>query len=137
MCTFEVVIIWVCDIFLSPSGGPVNSIFQWQYVFVRSTFLMKHFSSYYQNAYGHQTLQVGHMLRGAVTHKYERHLNGVVLLGHVTNKIHSELADDVLTPHKARCWLSASGSQTWMTLWSSDQCEVCLKNLYFPFLQRL
>ena len=70
---------------------------------------MKHFFSYYQNPYGHQTLQSGHMLRGAVTHKYERHLNGVVLRG----QIHSEPANDVLTPHKARCWLSASGSQTW------------------------
>ena len=40
---------------------------------------MKYFSSYYQNAYGHQTLQGGDMLRGA--------LNGVVLWGHVTNKI--------------------------------------------------
>ena len=28
------------------------------------------------------------MLRGALTHKYDLHLNGVVLLGHVTNKIH-------------------------------------------------
>ena len=49
---------------------------------------MKHFSSYYQNAYGHQTLQGGDMLRGALTHKYAWHLNGVVLWGHVTNKIH-------------------------------------------------
>ena len=49
---------------------------------------MKHFSSYYQNAYGHQILQIGDMLRGALTHKYAWHLNGVVLWGHVTNKIH-------------------------------------------------
>ena len=47
---------------------------------------MKHFSSYYQNAYGHQTLQGGGMLRGALTHKYAWHLNRVVLRGHVTNK---------------------------------------------------
>ena len=46
---------------------------------------MKHFSSYYQNAYGHQTLQGGEMLRAALTHKYVRYLNGVALWGHVTN----------------------------------------------------
>ena len=31
---------------------------------------MKHFSSYYKNAYGHQTLQGSDMLRGALTGKY-------------------------------------------------------------------
>ena len=40
-----------------------------------------------QNTYGHQTFQGGDMLRGALTHKYDLHLNGVVLLFHVTNKI--------------------------------------------------
>ena len=49
---------------------------------------MKHFSSYYQNAYGHQTFQGGDMLQGALTHEYAWHLNGVVLWGHMTNKIH-------------------------------------------------
>ena len=49
---------------------------------------MKHFSSYYQNAYGHQTFQSGDMLRGALTHKYAWDLNGVVMWGHVMNKIH-------------------------------------------------
>ena len=39
------------------------------------------------------------MLQGALTHKYARHLNGVVLWGHVTNKIHSQLAEDVSAPH--------------------------------------
>ena len=39
---------------------------------------MKHFSSYYQNTYGRQTLQGGDMLRGALTHKYA-YLNGVIL----------------------------------------------------------
>ena len=42
----------------------------------------------YQNAYGHQTFKRGDMLRGALTHNNAWHLNGVVLLGHVTNKIH-------------------------------------------------
>ena len=46
------------------------------------------FSLNCQNAYGHQTFQGSDMRRGAVTHKYPWHLNGVVLLGHVTNKIH-------------------------------------------------
>ena len=30
--------------FFSPSGYPVNSIFQWQYLFIRFMFLRKHFS---------------------------------------------------------------------------------------------
>ena len=47
---------------------------------------MKHFSSYYQNAYGQQ-IQGGDMLRGAFTHKHAWNLNGVVLWGHLTNKM--------------------------------------------------
>ena len=47
---------------------------------------MKHFSSYYYNAYGYQTFQGGDMLQGALTHECAWHLNGVVLLGCVTNK---------------------------------------------------
>ena len=86
--SFQNVHFWGCDIFFLPSGCPVNSILQWQYIFIRSTFLMKHFSSYCQNAYDHQSLQGGDILRGALTHKYAWHLNGVVFLGHVTNKIH-------------------------------------------------
>ena len=43
------------------------------------------FYSYYQNAYGHQNFHGCDMLRGALTQK---HLNGVVLWVHVTNKIH-------------------------------------------------
>ena len=31
---------------------------------------MKYFSSYYQNAYGHQNIQDGDMLWGALTHEY-------------------------------------------------------------------
>ena len=31
--------------FFLPSGYPINSIFQWQYIFIRFLFLMKHFSS--------------------------------------------------------------------------------------------
>ena len=35
---------WCCEhFFFLPSGCPVNSIFQWQYVFIRFMFLMKHF----------------------------------------------------------------------------------------------
>ena len=69
----------VCDIFFSPSGYPINSIFQCQYVFIKcfwwSIFLLD-------------------MQQGALTHKYTWHLNRVVLLGHMTNKIHIH----VLTP---------------------------------------
>ena len=42
----------------------------------------------YQNAYGQQTFQGGDMLWGVLTYKYTWHLNGIVLQGHVTNKIH-------------------------------------------------
>ena len=42
----------------------------------------------YQNAYGRQTFQSRDLLPGAFTNKYAWHLNGVVLWGHVTNKIH-------------------------------------------------
>ena len=77
---------WGCDIFLSPSGGPVNSSFQWHHVFIRSTFSMKHFSSYYQNVYGHQTLQGGDMLRGALTHKYTWYLNLQMMYWHHTRQ---------------------------------------------------
>ena len=38
-CTF--LMLWT--FFFLPSGCPVNSIFQWQYVFIRFMFLMKHF----------------------------------------------------------------------------------------------
>ena len=55
----------VCDISFSPSGYPINSIFQCQYVF--KMILMEHFSSNYQNAYGHQTFQGGDLWRGALT----------------------------------------------------------------------
>ena len=49
---------------------------------------MKHFSSYYQNTYAHETFQGDDMLWGAFTHEYAWYLNRVVLWGHVTNKIH-------------------------------------------------
>ena len=51
-------------------------------------FVMKHFFLNYHNGYGNQTLQGGDMLQGVLTHKYARHLNGVVLWDHVTNKEH-------------------------------------------------
>ena len=47
---------------------------------------MKYFSC--QNGYDHQTFQGGEMLRGALTHKYVWHLNGVVLWDHVTDEVH-------------------------------------------------
>ena len=42
--------------------------------------------------------------------KYAWHLNRVVLRVHMTNKIYSQPAQDVSTPHVARCWLSVRGS---------------------------
>ena len=49
---------------------------------------MKHFSTFYQNAHGHQNFQGGDMLQGALTDEYAWHLNGVVPWGHVKNKLH-------------------------------------------------
>ena len=49
---------------------------------------MKHFSSYYQNAYGRQIDQDDDMLLQALSHKYVWHLNGEILWGHVANKTH-------------------------------------------------
>ena len=48
----------VCDIFFSPSGYPINSIFQYQYVFIRCLW-WSIFPLNYQNAYGHQQFQAG------------------------------------------------------------------------------
>ena len=76
--------------FFLPNGYPNNSVFEWQCLFIRFVFLMDHFLMD-QNTYCHQTFQGGDMLRGALTHKYDLHLNGVVLLCHVTNKIHLHL----------------------------------------------
>ena len=39
--------VWGCDIFFSVSHYQINSIFQWQYIFIRFMFLMKHFSLNY------------------------------------------------------------------------------------------
>ena len=71
--------------------------FSVSYVFIRC-FWWSTFPHNYQNTYGHQTFQGGDMQRGALTHKYAWHLNGKVLLGHVTNKIISPSAEDVSTP---------------------------------------
>ena len=42
-------------------------------VHIYETFLKKHFSSYYQNAYGHQTFQSGDMLLGA----FNKNMHGI------------------------------------------------------------
>ena len=60
---------------------------------------MKHFSSYYQNAYGQQNLQGGDMLRGALNHKYAWYLNGVILWVTWQIKYISQPSEDVSTPH--------------------------------------
>ena len=86
------------------------------HVFDEASFL--YFSFNYQNAYGHQTFQGGNMQQGALTQEYACHLNGMVFLGHVKNKIHISTC--------RRC-----GCQTWpfnqVTNMSSRDC---LKNLY-------
>ena len=61
--------------------------FSVSYVFIRC-FWWSIFLHNYQNVYGHQTFQGGDMRWRALTHKYAWDLNGKVLLGHVTNKIH-------------------------------------------------
>ena len=63
----------VCDIFFSPSGYPINSLFQCQYVFIRC-FWWSIFPLNYQNTYGHQTFQGGDMQGGALAHKYAWYL---------------------------------------------------------------
>ena len=60
---------------------------------------MKHFSSYYQNAYDHQTFQGSDVLQGALTHIYGWHRAewscGVVW----QIKYISLPAENVSTPH--------------------------------------
>ena len=53
-----------------------------------SSFWWSIFPHNYQNAYDHQTFQGGDMLQGALTHTDAWHLNGKVLWGQVTNKLH-------------------------------------------------
>ena len=121
----------VCDIFLSPGDYRINLIFQCQYVFMRC-FWWRTFPRNYQNAYGHQTFQVGDMRQRALTHKYTWHLNRVFLLGYVTNKMHIHLqkiywhhnrlgADIVLETPKHDPLISSQHEVTW------------LKNLYLYF----
>ena len=82
---------WVCDFFFFFFHLVLIQSTQF---FIGSTYLLEScfwWSSFplnCQNAYGHKTFQSGAMLRAALTHKYAWHLNRVVLLGHVTNKIH-------------------------------------------------
>ena len=71
-----------------------NLVIQSAQFFCGSTYLLDSciwwntFPLSYQNAYNHQTFQGGNILRGALTHKYGWHPNGVVMWGHVKNKIH-------------------------------------------------
>ena len=70
----------------SPSGYPIKSIFQCQHIYMRC-FWWIIFPLNYQNAYGHQTFHHDDMWQGVLTDKCAWHLNGVVLLEHMTNKI--------------------------------------------------
>ena len=92
--------------FFSGSTCLLDSCFWW------SIFPLNH-----KNAYGHQIFQVGDMLRGAVTHKYTWYLNGVVLWGHVTNKIHASTC--------RRCINTTLGKV--LTRWESPKHDPLIK----------
>ena len=62
--------------FFFPSGYPINSIFQWQYVFIRFMFLMKYFPSWLSECLWPPN--------------FSGCLNGGVLWNHVTNKAPAE-----------------------------------------------
>ena len=67
------------------SGYPINSIlvhFNTRVVHIYKilAFDEAFFPPNYQSAYDYQTFQGGDMLRGALTHRYAWHLNGVVML---------------------------------------------------------
>ena len=63
---------WGCVIFFSLSGYAVNSIFQWQHIFIRYTILMKHFSISISTCIW--STNFSEWLRGALNHKYSWHL---------------------------------------------------------------
>lgn len=83
---------WGCGIFYSFVIMQSTQFFQWHifsriykiHVFDETIFFFK-----YQNAYDHQTVQDGDILRRPLTNKNVWHLNGVALWGHVTSKIYS------------------------------------------------
>ena len=77
----------------------------------------------FQNAYAQQTFQGGEMLRGALTHKYAWHLNGVVLWDHATNKVHISVCRRCMGIKLVKLMTSCKKLPN-MTLWSSDQSEV-------------
>ena len=87
----------------------------------------------YQNAYDHQTFQGGDILRGAFTHKYAWHLNGVILWGHMTNKIHISTSRciDIKLGKVLTC---VQDSQTWhFDQVTNVRLRDRLKKLYIHF----
>ena len=75
--------------FFVPSGYPFNSIFWWQYVFIRFVFLMKHFAAQLsQCLWSPNFSRWRHAVRSYHAYIY-MHDNGVILWGHMTNKIHT------------------------------------------------
>ena len=106
------------NIFLLLIRYPFNSIFWCQYVVIRC-FWWNIFPLKYQNAYGDQTFQGGDMRPWALTHKCAWHLNGVVFLGQVTDKIHISTCRRCIG--KMLTWFQRLPN---VTLWSSDQDEV-------------
>ena len=71
----------VCDIFFSPSGYPINSIFQCQFVDI----------TYFDGTFLLLTIRMPmvtkHFRVVTCREAYAWYLNGVVLLGHLTNTI--------------------------------------------------
>ena len=124
---------YVCDIFFSPSGYPVNSLFQCQYVFI-GCFWWGIFPLNYQNAYGQQTFQCGDMQWGALTNKYA--WISMEWSCWVTWQIKyiSPSAEDASTPQEARSWHSVRSSQTWpFDQVTNMRSRDCSKNLYLHF----
>ena len=118
-----------CNIFFSPSSYPINSMFLVS-VCSYNMFLMKHFSSNYQNAYGHQTFQGGDIIKELspinmhdISMEWSCWVKGQI-------KYIYPPAKDV----SGRCWHSVRGSQTWpfdqVTKMRSRDCLQNL-NLYF------
>ena len=125
--------IWEVVLFFSPSGYPINSICS---VAVRIYNIHVFDEAFFQNDYGHQTFQVGDMLRGALTHKYAWYLNGVVLSDHVTYKIHISTCRRCVNTTLGKV-LTKCKRLLNMTLSSGDNVRSrdCLKNLYPTFMR--
>ena len=81
----------------------------------------------------YQTFQGGDMLQGALTHTYARHVNGVVLWGYVTNKIHISTCRRCIDTKLGKV-LTQCDSQTWpFDQIAKGRSRDYLENLYYHF----